>query len=479
MSSLHEECGVFGVFQKVGETPLDVASAAYYGLFALQHRGQESCGIFVNDCGVPTGHKSTGLVNDVFSKEILANLGKGQMSVGHVRYSTTGCSGARNAQPMYVNHAKGSLVIAHNGNLTNAVELREKYEMDGCIFHTTSDTEVIAYTITRNRIHTASIEEAVSKTVETLEGAYSIVMMSSQKMIACRDPLGFRPLVIGELPNAYVFASETCALDAVGAAFVRDVLPGEIVVADENGLRSITEHCDPNRKKYMCIFEYIYFARPDSLMDGNSVHMARENAGAILAMEYKINADVVIGVPDSGLDAAIGYARKSGIPYAIGLIKNKYIGRTFIQPDQTQRDTGVRIKLNPVPPVVKGKRVIMVDDSLVRGTTVARTVRLLRDAGAVEVHVMSAAPAFRYPCYFGTDIDDPACLIANQHENYEGIADSVGADSVGYLPVDQLRMLVRPKQGYCSSCFTGDYPVRIPGQQKKMWFEEKIAKPLS
>jgi amidophosphoribosyltransferase len=472
MSSLHEECGVFGIYNN--DESVDVAAAVYFGLYALQHRGQESCGIYVSDRGVPTGHKAKGLVNDVFSKEALAALGQGKMAVGHVRYGTTGGNSSRNVQPIHVNHSNGSLVVAHNGNLTNAGELRCKYEMDGCIFHTTSDTEVIAYTVTRERLKCKSIEDAVSAAIGSLEGAFSLVLMSSQKLIACRDPLGFRPLCVGVIEGGYVVASESCALDAVGAKFLRDVQPGEIIVIDADGLRSITDCCDPARQKHMCIFEYIYFARPDSAIDGNSVHISRENAGKILAMEYPVDADVVIGVPDSGLDAAVGYARQSGIPYAIGLIKNKYIARTFIQPSQSQRTDGVRIKLNPVPAVVKAKRVIVVDDSIVRGTTTARIVRLLREAGAAEVHVMSAAPPFRHPCYFGTDVDSRENLIANKHGTYEEIAKALGADSVGYLPVAELRKLVRPKQGICTSCFTGEYPVRIPAEPLKSKFENKL-----
>ncbi len=469
---LHEECGVFGIYSN--DANIDVAAATYYALFALQHRGQESCGIYVSDRGVPVGYKSAGLVNDVFTKDVLARLGEGKMALGHVRYGAAGTTSNRNAQPMHVNHSNGSLVVAHNGSITNAGELRRQYEMDGCIFHSTSDTEVIAYTITRERIKCGSIEEAVGKAVGSLEGAYSMVLMSSQKLIACRDPLGFRPLCIGTLDSSYVIASESCALDAVGAKFLRDVVPGEIVVIDAEGLRSLTDGCDAARRKHTCIFEYIYFARPDSVIDGNAVHISRENAGKILALEYPVGADVVIGVPDSGLDAAIGYSKQSGIPYAIGLIKNKYIGRTFIQPDQEDRSTGVRIKLNPVPAVVNGKRVILVDDSIVRGTTVPRIVRLLREAGATEVHAMSAAPPFRHPCYFGTDVDSRENLLANQYETYEEIADAIGADSVGYLPVEELRKLVRPKQGFCNSCFTGEYPVRIPSEPMKLKFEKKL-----
>ncbi|MDR1734252.1 MAG: amidophosphoribosyltransferase [Oscillospiraceae bacterium] len=478
---LHEECGVFGIYSYDSE--IDIANASVFGLYALQHRGQESCGIYVSDRGVPVGVKRVGLVHEVFTKEALEILGTGQMAVGHVRYGTTGCNTSRNAQPMHVNHAKGSLVVAHNGNLTNAGELRDQFEMDGCIFHSTNDTEVIAYAITRQRIKSSTIEEAVCKAVDSLVGAYSLVMMSSTKMICCRDPLGFRPLVIGKIgehgenvpPHAYVVCSETCALDSVGATFVRDVLPGEIVVIDKDGLRSIPHNVDKGRPKHMCIFEYIYFARPDSFMDGNSVHISRENAGKMLAMRYPVQADVVIGIPDSGMDAAVGYAKQSGIPYAIGMIKNRYIARTFIQPNQSDRTNGVRIKLNPVKHVVNGKRVIFVDDSIVRGTTVSRIVKILREAGATEVHAMSAAPPFRYPCYFGTDVDTRENLIANQHETYADIARAIGADSVGYLAVEDLPMLVRPKQGICHACFTGDYNVPIPEEPLlKSKFENKL-----
>jgi len=471
-AKLHEECGVFGVYSN--DPALDVAVATYYGLFALQHRGQESCGIFVSDRGVPAGHRAKGLVNDVFTKDILAGLGRGDKAVGHVRYGAAGASSSRNVQPMHVNHSNGSLVVAHNGNITNAGELRRDFEMQGCIFHSTSDVEVVAYAITRERIQCGSIEEAVATAMKSLEGAFSIVMMSSRKLIAVRDPLGFRPLCLGMIDDSYIVASESCALDAVGAKFVRDVLPGEIIIIDANGLRSITDSCDPARKKHMCVFEYIYFARPDSVIDGNSVHISRENAGKILAMEYPVCADVVIGVPDSGLDAAVGYSKQSGIPYAIGLIKNKYIGRTFIQNTQSERAHSVRIKLNPVPSVIKGKRVIVVEDSIVRGTTFHHLVGLLREAGAAEIHIMSASPPYKYPCYFGTDVKTRESLIANQHESFEKIAEAIGADSIGFLPIAELRKLVRPKQGICTSCFTGEYPVRIPTEPIRSKYEEKL-----
>ncbi|MCL2195483.1 MAG: amidophosphoribosyltransferase, partial [Oscillospiraceae bacterium] len=459
--ALHEECGVFGVFSNTDD--LDVAAAAYHGLFALQHRGQESCGIYVNDRGVQTGHKAKGLVNEVFTESALKGLGQGRMAIGHVRYGSAQSNRARNAQPMHVNHGNGSLVLAHNGCITNAGDLRRKFEFEGCIFHTTSEAEVIAYTITRERLMVDSIEEAVQEAYNHLEGAFSMVMMSAQKLIACRDKHGFRPLCIGKLGKSFIVASETCALDAVGAKFLRDVLPGEIVVIDQGGLRSLKTYVNPAHLKCMCVFEYIYFARPDSVIDGNSVHISRETAGRILAQTYKIKADVVIGVPDSGLQAAIGYAKESGIPYAIGFNKNRYIGRTFIQPAQGQRQNSVSIKLNPVPAVVKGKRVIIVDDSIVRGTTTTPIVQLLRDAGATQVHVMVASPPYKFPCYYGTDVKSREDLIANRYDTFAGIAGVIGADSVGFFPADQLHKLVRPGQGLCTACFDGDYPVQPKG----------------
>ena len=366
------------------------------------------------------------------------------------------------------------MVLAHNGNLTNAAELREKLELSGAIFHTTSDTEVIAYTITSQRLHTPSIEEAVAETMDLIQGAYSLVIMSSQKLIAARDPNGFRPLCIGTVEDGYVFASESCALDAIGAKFVRDVEPGEIVVVDKNGLRSITSHCN-QCKSSLCVFEFIYFARPDSVMDCASVHEARLRAGAFLALEHPVQADIVIGVPDSGLDAAIGYARQSGIPYGIGFIKNKYIARTFIAPGQKSRQDKVRLKLNPIASVVKGKRVVMIDDSIVRGTTSERIVRLLREAGATEVHVRVSAPPFLHPCYFGTDIDSRDHLIACNHTPEE-IAKIIGADSLGYLSVDSVHKLANGcKRTFCDGCFTGHYPVSVPQEREKFRFEQKLS----
>lgn len=473
MSSLREECGVFGVFST--ETQ-NVAGTTYYGLFALQHRGQESCGIVVNDDGVFNHYKDNGLVNDVFTPQILDSLGEGNMAVGHVRYGTTGNKDRINAQPIVVNHHKGRMALAHNGNLINSYELRTELEAQGSIFHTTSDTEVISYIITKERISSGSIEEAVNKAMDKLKGAYSLCIMSPSKLIAARDELGMRPLCYGQKEDGtYIVASETCALDAVSAKYIRDVEPGEIVIFDKDGIRSIKDHCEKQDHK-ICIFEYIYFARPDSVIEGKSVHEARLKAGACLAMEHPVPADVVIGVPDSGLDAALGYSRQSGIPYGIGFIKNKYIGRTFIAPGQKAREDKVRIKLNVLADTVKGKRVVLVDDSIVRGTTAARIVGLLREAGAVEVHFRSSAPPFINPCYYGTDIDAKDKLIACRHTMDE-IKEIIGVDSLGYLDVNHLNMLigVPAGKGFCHACFTGEYPTEIPSVTDKNRFERKLS----
>ena len=455
--SIHEECGVFGVYSQRQE---DVASLAYYGLYSLQHRGQEGCGIVVNDDGVFDGHKCLGLVSEVFTSSVMKQFPTGKMAVAHARYGTTGGSNLANCQPIQVNHLKGKLALAHNGNLSNALQLRRELELSGAIFHTTSDTETIAYVITRERITAPSIQAAVSRAVDRLEGAFSLVMMSSTKLIAVRDPHGFRPLCFGKRKDGtYIVASESCALHAVGAEFQRDLLPGEILTFDQDGIHSDTSHCGTAPKK-MCIFEYIYFARPDSVIDGVSVHDARVRAGEILAKTHPVDADIVIGVPDSGLDAALGYSQESGIPYGIGFIKNKYIGRTFIQGSQAQRESSVRIKLNVVSSTVKGKRVVLVDDSIVRGTTSARIIKLLRDAGATEVHFMVSAPPFKYPCYFGTDIPDQKLLVATGR-TVEQINEVIGADTLGYLSTEHVVQLAKnAKCGFCTACFTGEYAVK-------------------
>ena len=469
--AIHEECGVFGMMSTKKE---NAAGIVYYGLYALQHRGQESCGIVVNDDGVFSSYKDLGLLSEVFSKETLSNLPEGSMAVGHVRYGTTGGTTRDNCQPIEVNHQKGKMALAHNGNLTNALELRSKLELSGAIFHTTSDTETIAYVITRERLMTPSIEEAVSNTMNLLEGAYSLVLMSSTKMIAARDPYGFRPLCYGQMQDgAYVVASESCALSAVGAEFIRDLFPGEILVFSQSGVESRKEHCGKQKKK-TCIFEYIYFARPDSVMDGVSVHESRMRAGELLAEKDPVDADIVIGVPDSGLDAALGYAKKSGISYGIGLIKNKYIGRTFISPGQDERLDKVRIKLSPVKNVINGKRVVLIDDSIVRGTTSKRIVKLLKDAGAKEIHMRISAPPFLHPCYYGTDIDSEENLIACHH-SIEEIADIIGVDSLGYLDVDKLSKLTGGED-YCAACFHGEYPTKIPKDLRKDRFERKLSR---
>ena len=469
---IHEECGVFGI-----RTPqtADVASYAYYALYALQHRGQESAGIVVNDDGVFTSYRDVGLVNEVFPRQRLTELGTGTIAVGHVRYGTTGSDNKRNVQPILVNHFKGRMALAHNGNLTNSQELRRELESRGSIFQTTTDSEVIAYLIVQERLKCGSIEAAVSAAMNRIEGAYSLVLSSPTKLIAVRDPHGFRPLCMGRLKDgAVVFASETCALDAIGAAFERDIRPGEIVVADQDGIRSDTTHCGKAEKR-LCVFEFIYFARPDSVIDGSSVHIARQRAGAFLALEHPVQADIVIGVPDSGLDAAMGYARQSGIPYGMGFIKNKYIGRTFISPTQTMRENEVNIKLNPIRSVVEGKRVVLIDDSIVRGTTCRRTIDLLRRAGAKEIHMRVSAPPFVSECYYGTDIDDKNKLIANQH-SVEEIAKIIGVDSLGYLSIeDVVKLADNTKGGFCTACFGGGYPTAIPQEGGKDRFECRIS----
>lgn len=456
---LHEECGVFGAYDLTGG---DVASTIYYGLFALQHRGQESCGIAVSDTEGPKGKvlsaKGMGLVNEVFDEEKLAKL-SGNIGVGHVRYSTAGASNAQNVQPLVLNYVKGILMLAHNGNLVNAPELRRELEYTGAIFQTTIDTEMIAYHIARERLKTGTVEDAVKNAMKKLKGAYSLVISSPRKLIGARDPFGFRPLVIGKRESTYILASETCALDAVGAEFVRDVKPGEIVKLDKDGITSDESLC--TMKPARCIFEYIYFARPDSYVDGVSVYNSRIMAGKILAQMHPAKADIVIGVPDSGNAAAMGFALETAIPYGVGFVKNSYVGRTFIKPKQSSRESSVNIKLNALKEVVGGKRVVMVDDSIVRGTTSGHIVQMLKDAGATEVHVRISSPPFLYPCYFGTDV--PSCdqLIAHEH-TIEQICELIGANSLGYLDGKRLPELIKGDTGYCDACFSGNYPVEPP-----------------
>ncbi|MDE6932005.1 MAG: amidophosphoribosyltransferase [Oscillospiraceae bacterium] len=466
--SIHEECGVFGVIRPA---PADVGRIVYYGLYALQHRGQESCGIVVNDDGVFASHKDLGLVGEVFSRDVLERFPRGTMAVGHTRYGTTGASSRRNCQPIEVNHQKGHMALAHNGNLSNAARLRSELELTGAIFHTTSDTETIAYIITKERLTAPSIEDALSAAMNRLEGAYSLVLMSPQKLICARDPHGFRPLCYGKLPGGgYAAASESCALTAVGAEFVRDLEPGEILIFQGDTVASRREHCGKCPASH-CVFEYIYFARPDSVIDGMSVHAARLRAGEVLARTHPVEADVVVGVPDSGLDAALGYSRASGIPYGIGLVKNKYIGRTFIAPGQEYRMDQVRLKLSAVQESVAGKRVVLVDDSIVRGTTSARIAGILREAGALDIHLRISAPPFLNPCYYGTDIDSRETLIACHH-SVEEIAKMLGVDSLGYLPASALEELCTC---HCCACFTGEYPTAVPSDTRKDRFERKLS----
>ena len=457
-NSIHEECGVFGIYENQNT---NVATSVYYGLYALQHRGQESAGIAVCKDGIIDYYKGIGLVNEIFNKENINKLNQGNMAIGHVRYSTTGGNNINNVQPIVIQHNKGNLALAHNGNLTNAKELRKQFESIGAIFHATSDTESICYTIVKERIKTASIEEAIKNTIPIIKGAYSCVAMSSTKLIAFRDPNGFRPLCLGQTINGgYVVASESCAIDSIGAKFIRDILPGEIVVISKDGLKSI--QTKPNPKKSLCIFEYIYFARPDSIIEGVSVHEARVNAGKILAKEAPAKADVVIGVPDSGLDAALGYSAESKIPYGIGFIKNKYIGRSFIAPTQEERENAVRIKLNVIKETIKDKSIVLIDDSIVRGTTSKRIIKLLKDTGAKEVHLRITSPEFKHPCHFGTDVDSQENLIACKYKSVEEICKFIGADSLAFISIDGIHQLAKDYNcTYCDGFFTGKYQVEI------------------
>lgn len=455
MAKLHEECGVFGIWDPEG----NCANTTYYGLVALQHRGQEGCGIAVNLNREISHYKDIGLVNEVFNEEILQKL-PGNMAVGHVRYSTSGGSIRENVQPLVLRYVKGTLALAHNGNIVNTAELRKELEKNGAIFQTTADTEIIAYLIARERLNIGSIEGSVKKVMTMLKGAFSLLVMSPNKLIAARDPWGFRPLCMGKRGDAVVFASESCAFDSIDAEFVRDVMPGEIIVLEDGEMRSNKELCGKH-KSNLCIFEHIYFSRPDSCVDGQVVHEARKKAGVFLAQQSKTDADIVIGVPDSGLSAAAGYSEYSGIPNEMGFIKNKYIGRTFIKPQQSSREAAVKMKLNVLKSVVAGKRVIMVDDSIVRGTTSGRIVKLLREAGAKEVHVKISSPPFTWPCFFGTDIPSREELIANS-KTIEQTAKVIGADSLDYLSIENLEKIAPDSNcSFCSACFTGNYAIDV------------------
>lgn len=466
-----EECGVFGMYDFDGG---EVAASIYYGLFSLQHRGQESCGIAVSDTSGPKGKvlssKDMGLIHEHFTPEILEKL-QGNIGVGHVRYSTAGSSTRENAQPLVLNYVKGTLGLAHNGNLINAPELRKELAYTGAIFQTTIDSEVIAYLIARERLNCGSVEEAVGRAMMKIRGAYALVIMSPRKLIGARDPFGFRPLCIGKKDNAYVLSSETCALDTIGAEYVRDVEPGEIVtISPGKGIESNRSMCLPPEQHARCVFEYIYFARPDSYIDGESVYNARIRAGRFLAMDDPVDADLVVGVPESGNCAAYGYALQSGIPYGQAFVKNTYVGRTFIKPKQKNRQSSVQVKLNALREAVNGKRVIMIDDSIVRGTTSDRIVRMLREAGAKEVHMRVSSPPFLWPCYFGTDVPARDQLIAYER-SIEEIRQIIGADSLAYLRIERLSEMVGGL-GVCTGCFTGKYPLEPPTQDIRGEFDQ-------
>ena len=465
---LHEECGLFGIFN-VDEH--DVAAETYLALYALQHRGQETCGIAVNDDGVFKAHKDVGLVPDVFTDRTLKDLGQGQIAVGHVRYSPGNKQERSNAQPLVMRYIKGSLALAHNGAIVNIPELRQELERSGAIFQTSNDAEVIAYIIARERINSGKVEKAIASAMTKIKGAYSLVISSPSKLIGARDPQGFRPLCIGKLENSYIFASETCALDSIGAEFVRDVEPGEVVVVAKDGMYSNTDNC--GEKHAMCVFEHVYFARPDSVISGQSVHIARQNAGKILAKEHPVEADIVCGVPDSGLDAALGYAKESGIPYALAFIKNRYIGRTFIADTQKKRERAVSIKLNALAASVNGKRVVLIDDSIVRGTTCKHIIDLLKKAGATEVHMRISSPPFLNPCFFGTDISSRDNLIAC-HFTTEEIRQKIGADTLGYLSMDGIKNVANESSiDFCYACFDGKYPIDVPDELPVSKYDQK------
>ena len=463
MSGVKEECGVFGIYDLDGG---NIAPSIYYGLTSLQHRGQESCGMAVSRTDGERGnvqfHKDLGLVSEVLRKDVVHNM-NGDIGIGHVRYSTTGESVAENAQPLVLSYIKGSLALAHNGNLVNTEALKWELIQTGAIFHTTTDSEVIAFHIARERVHSATVEEAVHKTVEKIRGGYALVIMSPRKLIGARDPYGLKPLCLGKRDNAYVLASESCALTSVGAEFIRDIEPGEIVTITKNGLKSskLTE----KKKHAHCVFEYIYFARLDSTMDGVKIYDARIRGGKSLAKSYPVEADLVTGVPESGLPAAKGYSEESGIPFGFAFYKNSYIGRTFIKPTQQERESSVHLKLSVLESVVKGKRIVLVDDSIVRGTTIANLIHMLKEAGAKEVHVRISSPPFLHPCYFGTDVPSNDQLIAAQHSTEE-IRKMIGADSLGYMQIDYLEGMAGGLS-LCKACFDGNYPMEIPAEIKQ------------
>ncbi len=471
MPKIHEECGVFGIYAAPNAS-FSPAGETFNALFALQHRGQESCGIAVSDRGVIRVRKNVGLVSEVFDDEAIAAL-PGQIAIGHCRYAANDTRDREHALPIVVEHSKGCVAVSQNGAIVNAHELRVKLQSEGVVFQTKGDAELVANLIARERRTCGSIEEALARLLDIMTGAFSLVVMSPRKLLAVRDRNGYRPLCIGRVGDSYVFASESVALDAVGAEFIRDVNPGEVVWVNAEGLHSM-QAPDNGTRQSLCVFEYVYTARPDSVIDGMSVDRFRRLAGMHLALESPTGADVVIGVPDSGLPAAIGYAHCSGIPYGVGLIKNRYIGRTFILPTQGQRERAVKIKLNVLAETVRGKRVVMVDDSIVRGTTTAHLVSMLREAGAAEVHMRIASPPFLYPCYFGTDVPDRKMLIAVDR-TLEDMRKITGADSLAFLSLDALHKIAREiNVGVCDACFTGDYATKIPETTEPDKYDRQI-----
>lgn len=462
---LKEECGVLGIYSPGIK---NISQLAYFGLHALQHRGQESAGIAVNQGGKITYYKEMGLVQEVFSDTVLQRL-QGDIAIGHVRYSTTGESYVTNAQPLVVHYKGGSIALAHNGNLVNAQQIREELEEHGVIFQTSIDSEVIANLIAR--YNAMPMEEAIQEALKKIRGSYALVITCRDKLIGVRDPNGLRPLCIGKIEGGYVLSSESCAFHVLNAEFIRDVEAGEMVIIDENDIRSIPYA--PNGRKALCSFEFVYFARPDSVMDGRSVYISRKNAGRILAQEHPVEADMVIAVPDSGTVAAIGYAEESKIPFGEGLMKNRYVGRTFIQPDQRMRELSVRLKLNVLKENVKGKRLVLIDDSIVRGTTSRRLVDMLKAAGAKEVHVRVSSPPVKFSCYFGIDTPTRKHLVGALH-SVEEIRQMIGADSLGYLSIEGLMKSIHMDgQGLCNACFSGDYPMEVPKEGNKFLFEKR------
>ncbi|HWP96730.1 MAG TPA: amidophosphoribosyltransferase [Syntrophomonadaceae bacterium] len=453
---IQHECGVFGIYMKNPENETDAARTAFYGLYALQHRGQESAGIAVANGQHIELHKGMGLVTEVITPEQIKRL-KGTIAIGHVRYSTTGASSLVNAQPLVFHYLNGMMAVAHNGNLVNTIELRRRLATYGSVFQTTTDTEVVANLLAR--YSQDQMEDALAKVMIDMKGAYALIIVNEDRMVGVRDPMGIRPLCIGEMGGNYVLASESAAISTIGAKFVRDVTPGEIVVIDQDGLRSLQVF--NSSRSANCIFEYIYFARPDSTIDGINVYQARREMGRRLAQEAKIDADLVISVPDSGTSSALGYAEEAGLPFEEGLMKNRYVGRTFIQPSQKMRELGVRLKLNPIKEVVCGKRVIMVDDSIVRGTTSKQIVQMLREAGALEVHMVVASPPTRHSCYYGIDTSRREELIASSMDE-AAIEKFIGADSLHYLTMEgMMASLEQWGNCFCTACFSGQYPIKI------------------